>query len=212
MPETILRRKRTAEDEDDEGHESLIKRRSRFHDTSHFKWLWSPPCHPLSSPSSSLPSSSSSSSSSSSQSALWSQPVPDGMFLTRHDVPRSFSVPPEPFQARRPRRRGAISVTSSAAPSEMDRHMAQQLQQQVAIIRLKVAAELHSASDQGCCQEEDNGNVDRSDAEVDRIRRELEAVQIDSALPSILGVSAEFEQKLRLGSSSRSPDTSRHPA
>lgn len=133
------------------------------------------------------------------------------MFLTRHDVPRSFSVPPEPFQVRRPRRRGAISVTSSAAPSEMDRHMAQQLQQQVAIIRLKVAAELHTASDQNCCQEEDNGNVESSDAEIDRIRRELEAVQIDSALPSILGISAEFEQKLRLGSSSRSPDTSRHP-
>ncbi|KAK6225280.1 hypothetical protein QIS74_01327 [Colletotrichum tabaci] len=199
MPETGLRRKRTAEDEDDEGHESLFKRRSRFNDTSHFKWLWSPPCQPPSSPSSS-----------SSSSVLWSQPVPDGMFLTRHDVPRSFSVPPEPFQVRRPRRRGAISVTSSAAPSEMDRHMAQQLQQQVAIIRLKVAAELHTAPDQGCCQEEDNGNVESSDAEIDRIRHELEAVQIDSALPSILGISAEFEQKLRLGPSSRSPDTSRH--
>ncbi|KAJ0166513.1 hypothetical protein CTA2_7012, partial [Colletotrichum tanaceti] len=59
-------------------------------------------------------------------------------------------------------------------------------------------------------KEEDKGNVDSNDAEIDRVRRELEAVQIDSALPSILCISAEFEQKLRLGSSSRSTDTSRH--
>ncbi|KAJ0149708.1 hypothetical protein CTA2_533, partial [Colletotrichum tanaceti] len=156
MSETGLRRKRTAEDEDDQGHEGLFKRRSRFNDASHFKWLWSPPCRPPpSSPSASSSSSLASSSSTStttttSPSALWSQPVPDGMFLTRHDVvPRSFSLPPEPLQFRRIRRRGAISVTSSAAPSEMDPDMAQQLQQQVAIIRLQVAAaELRAASDQ----------------------------------------------------------------
>ncbi|GKT56204.1 hypothetical protein ColTof4_09249 [Colletotrichum tofieldiae] len=177
MADISLRRKRPAQDEGQDD-ESLFKR-SRLNDTSHFKWLWSPP-HPSAFPSSS---------------GLWSQPVPDGMFLTRHDLPCSFSVSLEPTHSKRPRRRGAISVTPSAAPSDLDRHLAQQLQQQIAVIRLKSAADCRPPLDEDCCQED--GRDDDTDAEVDRIRRELESVQIDAALPSILALSRDLQSFVR---------------
>ncbi|GKT52639.1 uncharacterized protein ColSpa_12820 [Colletotrichum spaethianum] len=190
MAEIGLRRKRSAEPEG-QVDESPLKR-SRPSDAPHFKWLWSPP-HPSAFPSSA---------------GLWAQPVPDGMFLTRHDLPCSFSAPPEPTHSRRPRRRGAISVTPSASPSQLDRHLAQQLQQQIAVIRLQSAAQCRTTLDQDCRQEDVR---DESDAEVDRIRRELESVQIDAALPSILGISIDFDRKLLrqrlLGTEVRRPCT-----
>ncbi|KAK2001351.1 hypothetical protein LX36DRAFT_570452 [Colletotrichum falcatum] len=193
MAEMSGRRKRQAEDEgqDTESVENPIKR-GRLSDSAHFKWLWSPP-HPSTFPS---------------PPGLWSLPVPDGMFLTRHDLPCSFSVASEPAHSRRPRRRGAISATSPAAPSELDRHLAQQLQQQIAAIGFKsVAAERHPAWDNGDDYRDDD---DDDDAEIDGLRRELESVQIDAALPSILGISIDFDRKLFLGTSSRPPEAPRH--
>ncbi|KAK1977309.1 hypothetical protein LZ30DRAFT_266599 [Colletotrichum cereale] len=187
MAETGGRRKRQAEDEGGQDVEGPVKR-GRLNEAAHFKWLWSPP-HPSAFPSSP---------------GLWSQPVPDGMFLTRHDLPCSFSVPPEPAHSRRSRRRGAISVTSPAPPSELDRRLPQQLQQQIAVVRFKSAADRHPPRD----KEDDR---DDEDAEVDGLRRELESVQIDAALPSILGISIDFERKLRLGTSnSRSSEAPKH--
>ncbi|KAK2043374.1 hypothetical protein LZ31DRAFT_555222 [Colletotrichum somersetense] len=187
MAEISGRRKRQAEDEGQDV-ESPIKR-GRLSDAAHFKWLWSPP-HP---------------STFSSSQGLWSQPVPDGMFLTRHDLPYSFSVAPEPANSRRPRRRGAISATSPAAPSALDRHLAQQLQQQIAVIGFKsAAAECHPKRDE-------EGDRDDEDAEIDVLRRELESVQIDAALPTILGISIDLDRKLCLGTSSRPPEAPRQP-
>ncbi|KAK1965597.1 hypothetical protein LY78DRAFT_703539 [Colletotrichum sublineola] len=189
MAETSGRRKRQAEDEGQDV-ENPIKR-GRPNDAAHFKWLWSPPR-----PSTCPPSS---------PGRLWSQPIPDGMFLTCHDLPYSFSVAPEPAHSRWPRRRGAISATSPAAPSEWDRHLAQQLQQQIAVLGLKSAAERPPTT---TWDKEDDR--DDEDAEIDGLRRELESVQIDATLPSILGISIDFDRKLCLGTSSRPSEAPRH--
>ncbi|EFQ31109.1 uncharacterized protein GLRG_06253 [Colletotrichum graminicola M1.001] len=185
MAEISGRKKRQAED-DGQDVEIPIKR-GRLNDAAHFKWLWSPP-HPSTSPS---------------PPGLWSQPVPDGMFLTLHDLPCSFSVAPEPAHSKRSRRRGAILAISPAAPSESDRHLAQQLRQQIAVIGFKSAAECHPTSDK-----EDDRNDE--DAEIGVLRRDLESVQIDAALPSILGISIDFDRKLCLETSSRSSEDPRH--
>ncbi|KAF9874416.1 hypothetical protein CkaCkLH20_07979 [Colletotrichum karsti] len=163
MTETRLRRKRLAEDDDEDEHHSPNKRNRAG--SAAFKWLWAPSTPP--DPSSH---------------GLWTYSETERLFHNQadRDVPRSFSLPPEPT-FRRSRRRGAISVTSSS-PSELDRHLAMQLQQQIAIIRLKTAS------------------MDDED-EVERARRELEDVQIDATLPSILGISLDFDRKLNLGSS-----------
>ncbi|KAG7038194.1 hypothetical protein JMJ77_0011401 [Colletotrichum scovillei] len=194
MAQTSQRRKRQAEEDEEEYQETPFKR-SRVEDVSYFQWLWTPPRPP---------------SRKTSSSGLWSHSVPDGLFLTRHDAPRSFSLPPE-STSRRPRRRGAISVTSSS-PSEMDRHLARQLQHQIAILRRKAAEGQHQAQDEDCCEDDgdDDDNV-HNERDVDRLQRELEAVQIDAPLPSILGIAIDFDQKLCLSSSGRSSDaTSGH--
>ncbi|WYZ37242.1 hypothetical protein EsH8_II_000748 [Colletotrichum jinshuiense] len=185
MAETSMRKKRLAEDDDDEGDEHLFKR-SRGGGVGSgvatpFKWLWSPSL--THSPHNRPPP------------GLWSHAVPDGLFLGQDNVPRSISLPPETPYARRPRRRGAISLTS-ASPNELDRQLALQLQQQIAIIRIK-AAETHRVEEEGC-----EDDADDADKEVDRIRRELEGVQIDATLPSILGICIDLDRKLCLGPSS----------
>ncbi|KAK1658136.1 hypothetical protein BDP55DRAFT_638123 [Colletotrichum godetiae] len=193
MTQTSQRRKRQAEEDEEEYPATPIKR-SRGDDGSYFQWLWTPPRPP---------------SRKTSSSGLWSNSVPDGLFLTRHDAPRSFSLPPEPT-SRRPRRRGAISVTSPS-PNEVDRHLARQLQQQIAVIRLKVAESQHQAQDDDCCEDDGDGDNVHNERDVDHLRRELEAVQIDASLPSILGIAIDFDQKLCLSSSGCSSDiTSEH--
>ncbi|KAF6842402.1 hypothetical protein CMUS01_03107 [Colletotrichum musicola] len=183
MTETSLRRKRLAADEGDEQdeHDASPHKRTRAGSGAAFKWLWSPPLSASPAPES-----------------LWT--YSDRSDRERRlfrgpddgDVPRSFSLPPEPTTYRRYRRRGAISVTASSPPGEVDRHLAAQLEQQIAIIRLKSAA---AAAAAGTDDEE----------ELERVRRELEGVQIDATLPSILGISLDFGRKLDLGPSG-SPD------
>ncbi|KAF4805753.1 hypothetical protein CGCSCA5_v015071 [Colletotrichum siamense] len=176
MTEMKMRRKRVAEDdEEDEFYHSPPNKRGRAGSAA-FKWLWAPSPHP----------------DEPRPQGLW--PDTERLFRTQSDhrdfnLPRSFSLPPETSSRRTSRRRGAISVTSSPPPSELDRHLAMQLQQQIAIIRLKAASR------------------GADDDEVERMRRELEDVQIDAALPSILGISLDFDRKLDLGSS-RSPQGS----
>ncbi|KAK1722891.1 uncharacterized protein BDZ83DRAFT_412007 [Colletotrichum acutatum] len=190
MAQTSQRRKRQAE-EDEEEHQETPFKRSRAEDISYFQWLWTPPRSP---------------SRKTSSSGLWSHSVPDGLFLTRHDAPRSFSLPPE-STSRRPRRRGAISVTSSS-PSEMDRHLARQLQQQIAVLRIKAAESQQQAQDEDCCEDDGDGEDNmHNERDVDHLRPELEAVQIDASLSSILGIAIDFDQKLCLSSSGRSSDT-----
>ncbi|OHF00055.1 hypothetical protein CORC01_04701 [Colletotrichum orchidophilum] len=186
MAQTSQRRKRQAEEDQDEYLETPSKRSCGEGD-SYFKWLWTPSRPP---------------SRKSSSSGLWSHSVPDGLFLTRHDAPRPFSLPPE-TPSRRPRRRGAISVTSSS-PSELDQQLARQLQQQIAVIRLKAAESQHLA--EGYCEEYDGDDV-HNDRDVDRIRHDLETVKIDASLPSVLGIAIDFDQKLCLSSSGHSSDT-----
>ncbi|KAF4482850.1 hypothetical protein CGGC5_v008702 [Colletotrichum fructicola Nara gc5] len=176
MTEMKMRRKRVAEDdEEDEFYHSPPNKRGRAGSAA-FKWLWAPSPHP----------------DEPRPQGLW--PDTERLFRTQSNhrdfnLPRSFSLPPETSSRRTSRRRGAISVTSSPPPSELDRHLAMQLQQQIAIIRLKAASR------------------GADDDEVERMRRELEDVQIDAALPSILGISLDFDRKLDLGSS-RSPQGS----
>ncbi|KAF5524822.1 hypothetical protein CGCA056_v002063 [Colletotrichum aenigma] len=168
MTEMKMRRKRVAEDdEEDEFHHSPPNKRGRAGSAA-FKWLWAPSPHP----------------DEPRPQGLW--PDTERLFRAQSDhrdfnLPRSFSLPPETSSRRTSRRRGAISVTSSPPPSELDRHLAMQLQQQIAIIRLKAASR------------------GADDDEVERMRRELEDVQIDAALPSILGISLDFDRKLDLG-------------
>ncbi|KAK1704046.1 hypothetical protein BDP67DRAFT_534256 [Colletotrichum lupini] len=190
MAQTSQRRKRQAEEVEEEYQEPPFKR-SRAEDIAYFQWLWTPP----------RPSSRKTSSS-----GLWSHSVPDGLFLTRHDAPRSFSLPPE-STSRRPRRRGAISVTSSS-PGEMDRYLARQLQQQIAVLRRKAAEGQHQVQDEDRCEDDgDDDNNAHNERDVDRLQRELEAVQIDASLPSILGIAIDFDHKLCLSSSGRSSDS-----
>ncbi|KAL0940255.1 uncharacterized protein CTRU02_203018 [Colletotrichum truncatum] len=179
MTEITHRRKRLAEDDEEDEHHSSKRNRAG---SNAFKWLWSPSPPPETS-----------------TQGLWTFSDAENIFRSvprDGDTPRSFSQPPEPA-FRRTRRRGAISVTSSS-PSELDRHLTMQLQQQIAIIRLKTAASTSNLHAQG--------NDDKGD-ELERVRRELEDVQIDSTLPSLLGLSLDFDRKLDFGSS-RSPEAS----
>ncbi|KAF6834691.1 hypothetical protein CPLU01_04785 [Colletotrichum plurivorum] len=182
MAETSLRRKRLAADEGDEQdeHDASPHKRTRAGSGAAFKWLWSPP--PSASP---APESLWTYSDRSDRERRLFRGPDDG------DVPRSFSLPPEPTTYRRYRRRGAISVTASSPPGEVDRHLAAQLEQQIAIIRLKSAAAAAAGTD--------------DEEELERVRRELEGVQIDATLPTILGISLDFGRKLDLGPSG-SPD------
>lgn len=174
-----MRRKRLAADEGDEQdeHDASPHKRTRA-GSGAFKWLWSPPA------ASPAPESLWTYSDRTDRERKLSRGPDDG------DVPRSFSLPPEPTY-RRYRRRGAISVTASSPPGEVDRHLAAQLEQQIAIIRLKSAVAA--------------AGTDGDEEEVERVRRELEGVQIDATLPSILGISLDFGRKLDLGPSG-SPD------
>lgn len=178
MAETRLRRKRRSEDEDEDEHQSPNKRNRPG--SAAFGWLWAP----STTPDPSTP-------------GLWTYPDAERLFRSQADrvdgvVPRSFSLPPPEPTLRRTRRRGAISVTSSS-PSELDRHLAVQLQQQIASISLKTAPK----------DDED----EEGDDDFERMRRGLEDVQIDAALPSILGISLDFDRRLDLGSSD-SPEVS----
>ncbi|TDZ47630.1 hypothetical protein CTRI78_v008515 [Colletotrichum trifolii] len=171
MPEAILRRKRLAADDEEVQVLKSPSKKTRAA-SSAFRFLWSPtPKQPQAAK------------------GLWTY-TDSGKIRSKSEgnVPCSFSVPP-PDSPRRTRRRGAISVTS-AAPSELDRHLALQLQRQIAILRLKAGGD---EGGRGGCDHDDDG-------EMERMRRGLEDVQIDAVLPSILGISLDFDRKLHLGS------------
>ncbi|TDZ22425.1 hypothetical protein Cob_v004718 [Colletotrichum orbiculare MAFF 240422] len=170
MPEATLRRKRLAADDEEVQVLKSPSKKTRAA-SSAFRFLWSPtPKQPQAAK------------------GLWTY-TDSGKIRSKSEgnVPRSLSVPP-PDSPRRTRRRGAISVTS-AAPSELDRHLALQLQRQIAVLRLK------AGGDEG-----GRGGCDHDDDEMEGMRRGLEDVQIDAVLPSILGISLDFDRKLHLGS------------
>ncbi|KAL0783724.1 hypothetical protein CaCOL14_001630 [Colletotrichum acutatum] len=90
----------------------------------------------------------------------------------------------------------------------MDRHLARQLQQQIAVLRIKAAESQQQAQDEDCCEDDGDGEDNmHNERDVDHLRPELEAVQIDASLSSILGIAIDFDQKLCLSSSGRSSDT-----